>query len=219
MAENQEHSTTSAKGQSDDTCHPCPPYPLKPDYNVPEYKEPEEWSDYKKIPDHVKEETKAARETARRKADDKLAESIQKADDVRKEANLKLELAEAKYESATKVLCDKTKNAKEELWPVYTKCIRDSLPNNCTKIEDAPEDKQAVCTAQLKLNLLAEDLKFKTELQKLDKTRLDAQAESEKAEQQYSHAISAANDEQKKAHQDAEVKYIEAFSKALEKVC
>lgn len=219
MVENQEHSTTLEKRQSEETCLSCPPYPLKPDYKVPEYKEPEEWSDYNKIPDHVKEETKAARETARRKANDKLAESIQKADDASKEAKFKLELAEAKYESATKVLCDKTKNAKEELWPVYTKCIRDSLPNNCTKIEDAPEDKQAVCSAQLQLNLLAEDLKFKTELQKLDKTRLEARAEWDKAEQQYSHALSAANDEQKKAHQDAEVKYIEAFSKALEKVC
>ena len=217
MAENQVHSTTLEKRQSEETCPSCPPYPLKPDYNVPEYKEPEEWSDYNKIPDHVKEEIKAARETARRKANDKLAESIQKADDASKEAKFKLELAKAKYESATKVLCDKNKNAKEELWPVYRKCIRDSSPKNC--MDDIPQDKKAICIAVLERDLSVQDIEFQTGMQALEQTKSEADAEWEEAQKAYDSAICLAKAEKEKAYKDADVEWRKNLSQALEEIC
>ena len=93
MAENQVYSTTSEKKQSEETCPSCPPYAPKPDCEVPNL--PPE-NIYDRIKDN-RDEIDAALKTAERAAEDKHAESIQKAKDTKAEAESKHELAKAKY--------------------------------------------------------------------------------------------------------------------------
>lgn len=209
-----DQSEKKTTGQSEKEC-PCPPYPPKPSFEIPN-----SCPNYDKIPSYIREEIDAARTTAQRTADNTHAESIQQAKDTKAEAQSQYTLAIAKYDSATKLLCDKIKNAKDELWPVYKQCVMDSIPNNCPKEEQyAPEDKRAICITKLEQGLSAKDVDFKTELQQHETNKSVAEAEWEKAQQAYDSAVSLADAVREKANQDAEVVWREALSQKLEEFC
>lgn len=220
MIENQESSSTSTIDQSAEKCPQSSP-PEPENCEVP--KLPSDDDIYKKLEEdkykYKKAEIDAALKTAERVADDKYAESIQKAGDTKAEAKSKHDLACAKHKSATDVLRDKTINAKEELCTVYDKCIMDSLPKNCTDKSQIKLDKKAICIEKLTQGMLAANITFNTEQQKHDQVKSAADADWNKAQQAYEFAANAAQVAKKKAYQDAKVKWREDLSKALEEVC
>ncbi|NEP00964.1 MAG: hypothetical protein F6K58_20345 [Symploca sp. SIO2E9] len=209
-------------GENDEKHHcPGPPKPScdKVEGACPDCPKNENDPVYNKIPEEKKQELLEVWMTAKRAADDKYEESIQKASVLHAEAQSKHALAESKYGTAKTMLCKRIRNAKDELFPVYNQCIRDSISKNCTSPNDVPKDKKVICKAKLCLGLSQKNFEFQTDMQKLDKEKSTADAEWSKAEQTYKSAICVAHAEKVKACKDATVKFFENLSKALEEAC
>ena len=223
MAENYEESEMSASGECPKKECPKSPSPDKfeiPDYPLPVYYEG-------KVSKDKLQALKAATDEKKTEAGEKKEESIAIADKTKHTAKATYEAAEMKYKSDKSILNLKTKNKKVKMWQAFIQCLVEALPKNCpgsgdtdvAKDSRVPDDKRAICIAQLKSGLAIEEVTYLTELRKISLAWSTAASSWKLAQESYDADLCMATAVEEQAKRAADVEWRSNISKELEKLC
>jgi hypothetical protein len=205
---------------------PCPSSPSPEGYKLPE----DPGKDYyNKIPSDKLEPIIAAKNKKYNDALEAKAQSLATADEVNQTAKGAYDVAQKKWNSAKNFLDLQIKNKKVQIREEYRQCLREAVPKNCNfpagknvDIEEddrIPPEKKAICIAQLKQKLANEEVKYLTDLQKINEQWFVAVDTWESAQKKYNSAVCMADSVEKQAKCAANVEFYNAISKALEDIC
>ena len=222
MAENYEDSAMSTSGG-----YPkkeCPKSPSPEGFEIPDYPKP---AYYEKIPKDKLEALNAARDEKVAAADEEKQKSIAKAAKTKHTAKAAYEAAEMEYKSAQDMLNSSTKkNKKFKLLQAFKQCLINALPKNCGSgdtdiVNDSrvPDDKKAICIAQLRSGLANEEVTYLTELIKISQAWSVAASSWKIAQESYEANLCMADAVEKQSLRVADIEWWSNISKELEKVC
>lgn len=158
---------------------------------------------------HKLSELEAKRKKSQRNADDKYGDSEQKAQDAKDKAETDYALAIKKYNSAKKLLESKITNANADLWSVFQQKKIDSSGAS------VPPHEENILIADLILGLADKRVEFQKEMQKNEQVKSLAEADWQKAQDEYIFARCVADAEKDKAYKAADLEYYKDFSQAL----
>jgi len=174
---------------------------------------------YANVPEADKLQFAFDKKKTQQKADEKMANATSLAKDEWGQAENDYAAAERKYNSEKEILGKRICLDREEKLLKYNNCLKSYQNKNCPNFDPkkVPEDKQAICFAQLTQDLAEVNKTYFEEMQKIEKAKSAAQCKRDDANKTYDYKLKIAEEENKIDRQKAEVKYHTDMSGALAK--